>query len=115
MTDQHHTITVTWDDDGWQTIRLNCHAPLQSDCHAKFDCHCEYWVDPAIKDGTPSHSDPWADDPTRHVGTLDQNHCNLIDWFGATEEHTRGSITVPVRAEWDDEWYLFHVGDEVTS
>ena len=57
----------------------------------------------------------WDDNPERHHGTLDPATCNLRDWFDATEEPIRGSITFPVRPEFDNDHYLFHVDQEAAS
>jgi hypothetical protein len=105
-----HFVTVEWSwSSPFPRESLTCKAPVESICHAVWDCQCESWDADGIEDGAPWHSLQGGDfDSTeRHVGRFDRSECNLVNWFDNTDEVMRGSITFPVVAAFDGDYYTF--------
>jgi hypothetical protein len=112
-----HILTVTWEGyDGWATYKIQCSQPRESSCHASFDCDCETWEFLGTEEsGLPTHrayAEPGDQPGETHVGTY-KDECSLSDWIvGDPEATLNGSITVPVREEWNAGYLTMHVGEE---
>ena len=89
---------------------LICKATADAICHAVWTCDCESWHDQGVEGGVPWHSTgDYSERLTeRHVGRLDPDRCNLSDWAENSDECLRGTITVPVVAEFDYDFVTFH-------
>ncbi|GMA26160.1 hypothetical protein GCM10025864_39190 [Luteimicrobium album] len=109
----HHTLTIEF--DGYVQTTLNCHAPAESSCHAIFECDCEEFYDFRVEDGVPIHYPAYdtptttVDDSLAHRGHFDPDVCNLRDWHENSEEDLIGSVTIPVREDWQGDYYLFDI------
>lgn len=113
---QHHTVTLTFDGGYIPTTTWTCTAPPDALCHAVWDCDCESWVHAGVTDeGVPWHSwedveDPLTPTTERHTGTFG-DECALGTWWDASGEPLtevlHGSITFPVRAAFENDYYTF--------
>lgn len=75
----NHTVTLTV-EDGFLSGRMECHAPPDALCRARWDCDCEEWGDIATThDGRPWHQRTEGGD--RHYGRFDPDWCNHAEWF----------------------------------
>lgn len=95
--------------DGYARASLRCHAAPDAMCHAEYDCDCERWFSEGVEDGLPWHDagDYSESKKVRHVGRF-VDRCGLSDWAENSEEWLYGEVTVPVRAEWQGDFYTFH-------
>lgn len=112
MTTTDHTVTVTW-EGGYPSYKFECSAPADALCRAQWTCDCESWAFAGVRDGIPWHSHVDADDPLspsteRHTGKFG-DECNLRDWFDNTDEPLEGSVTIPVHAIFEVDYYRFEV------
>ncbi len=111
-----HTLTIDFDGGGISPdTTLQCHAPADADCHVVWDCDCEGFYDYRVQDGVPIHFPEYdtpttvRDDGLAHRGRFDPEVCNLRDWHKNSDDDVQGSITVPVEASWEGDFYLFDV------
>lgn len=102
-----HSVTIEW-RDGWQSYTFTCDAAPDSLCRVAWDCVCESWNDQGVEDGVPWHSHD--DGEWRCLGSFVEGLCNLRDWFENTDECIEGTLTVPVTARFQGDFYLFRVG-----
>lgn len=103
-----HVVTLEWHDYSFSpTESLTCKADPGAFCHAVWDCECESWDEHGIEDGVPWHGYSSDDGDVRHFGRLDPTECNLVNWFENSEEVMRGSVTFPVVATFDGDYYTF--------
>jgi hypothetical protein len=105
-----HLVTADWGTgESWPTLHLACKAPDDAICHAVWDCECEQWGEHGVDSTGPWHEHAAYDvDPAvRHYGRFDKTECNLVNWFDNSEEMMRGSISFPVAAEFDGDYYTF--------
>lgn len=103
-----HTVTIEW-EDGYPSYAFACKAPSESLCHAVWDCDCEAWDQQGIENGEPWHGHD--DGEWRHLGHFQDGHCGLREWFENSDEAVCGSLTVPVTAEFQSDYYLFRLGE----
>lgn len=96
---------------------LICKAPADAMCHAVYTCGCESWFEGGVEDGKPWHAPGDYSEPEygRHVGVFDPTECNLRDWAENSDECLRGTVTLPVTAEWEGDYYTFHAVDEAPT
>jgi len=104
---KHHGIDIRFDgDDERPSIYFRCDAPSDGLCHVVYDCSCESWHSEEMVDGIPQHRD--SDDEV-HMGRF-VAECRLDDWFDNSDEVLSGDVTIPIRPEWVEGYYIFHVG-----
>lgn len=106
-----HQVTIDWGSGTWApTLTLRCDAPPDALCHAVYDCPCEEYTATGVHDGRPWHTSYETDDLTseRHYGRFEPDQCTLVDWFDAADEQMRGQVTLPVRAQWEGDFWTFH-------
>lgn len=109
----HHTVTLTWDDTTYTPDTLfTCKAPLESLCHAGWDCQCEEWSDQGVDQDGPFHI---TSDGDRHRGEFDLSRCGLADWFDGTSDPLRGTVTLPLVCSWNGDHVEFDVTPKVAA
>lgn len=111
----YHHVTATWDGSGWPSVFMKCTAPSASSCHARWDCSCETFTLEHDFEGKPVHiAQEWGGDiEEEHVGEYDAEWCNLREWFSADgQELLAGTITFPVKASWEYDYYNFEIVEE---
>jgi hypothetical protein len=106
-----HVVTAEWSPhSSWPSYRLTCNAPADAICHAVYACDCPEWDEAGVDEHGPwhTHYDADADDDVRHYGKTDPAECHLRDWLENSDEAILGSVTFPVRPEWEGDGYVFH-------
>lgn len=91
-------------------LQLICKAPADSHCHAVYDCDCEQWFKSGTDGGKPWHIPGDYSEPEyeRHFGRFDPSECCYVDWAENCDEVLRGTVVIPVRAQWEGDYYTFH-------
>ena len=111
-----HTVTIKFDDYGYQpSYSMTCTQPVESMCHADWDCSCESWGEAGSEDGRPWHKPYYCDeDGELHWGTYNPTHCTITLWFETTEdvhEYIHGGASFDVEPEWQGDWFEWRVID----
>jgi hypothetical protein len=103
-----HIVTVEFEEGYGQHVRMTCHAPADSMCHAEFDCECELWWNTGVEDGRPWHATDYDNpDAERHYGKFTPDFCNLREWFSNSDDPMSGSVSFPVEASFEGDYYSF--------
>lgn len=93
------------------TTELVCNAPLDSICHAQWDCECESWPDQGIEGGRAWHE---THDGETHWTTLNLDYCIWRDWFESDDEPLNGTVTVDITPRWEVDYAAFDLADSPT-
>lgn len=112
-----HSVTIDFEGMYPHPSSFHCSAPDDAMCRAVWDCDCESWEYEGIAGGVPWHgftdsylvADSVRTTVTRHRGRFDPNHCNIIDWLANSDETGRGTITLPIKPEWQGDYYTWTV------
>lgn len=108
MSDHSTVIDMQYPSQG----TFECNAPDDAPCHAVWKCDCEAIYDYESIGGCPTHRHSPETGSGIHVGTFDNNQCNLRDWFENQDESVSGQVRVHVSVgEHDSDYVLFKVDD----
>lgn len=106
----HHQVILEFDGDDRPIATMRCTAPVESPCHARYDCDCESWHAEGVEYGVPWHQVNPDDQP--HFGSLDPLDCGFITWFDGQPANLSGSVAFNVTPDWQGDCYLFEADED---
>jgi len=94
-----HSIIIDLQYSGFP--RFECKAPDNAQCKAQWECECENIWNYRVIGGSPVHDTAPEGEGgfgnAIHVGSFDNDQCNLTEWYDNQDEAVEGTVRVDVK------------------